>query len=113
MSYNYFQQTIVPSTTAWSIGTVQRPFKDIWLGFGSVNLANATAGLTGVALDNTSNIFTLAKGSAGLQILDLNNNTVFYANSAGNVTTYTAAASANSIGAVSYTHLTLPTIYSV
>jgi len=99
MSYNYFQQTIVPSTTAWSIGTVQRPFKDIWLGFGSVNLANATAGLTGVALDNTSNIFTLAKGSAGLQILDSNNNTVFYANSAGNVTTYTAAASANSIGA--------------
>jgi len=61
MSYNYFQETLVPSTSAWSIGTVSRPFKDIWLGYGSLNLANFNTGASGIALDNTNNILTVAQ----------------------------------------------------
>ena len=98
MSYNYFQETLVPSTSAWSIGTVQRPFKDIWLGYGSLNLANFTTGTSGIALDNTGNILTLAKGSAGFQILNPSNNSIFYASSAGNITSYVGLASAGGGG---------------
>jgi len=98
MSYNYFQETLVPSTSAWSIGTVQRPFKDIWLGYGSLNLANYTTGASGIALDNTNNILTLAKGSDGFQILNTAGNTIFYASSAGNISSYVGLASAGGGG---------------
>ena len=98
MSYNYFQETLVPSTSAWSIGTVQRPFRDIWLGYGSLNLANYTTGASGIALDNTNNILTLAQGSNGFQILNTAGNTIFYASSAGNISSYAGLASAGGGG---------------
>ena len=99
MSYNYFQETLVPSTSAWSIGTVSRPFKDIWLGYGSLNLANFNTGASGIALDNTNNILTVAQGSAGFQIIDPYGNTIFQTTSAGQTTLYTSQASAGTLGA--------------
>jgi len=98
MSYNYFQETLVPSTSAWSIGTQQRPFKDIWLGYGSLNLANFVTGASGLALDNVNNTLTLTKGTAGFQILNPVGNTIFYASSAGNISSYVGLASAGGGG---------------
>jgi hypothetical protein len=87
MSYNYFQQTIVPSTSAWSIGTVDRPFKDIWVSYGSVNLANKTVGLTGTALSNTGGNISIDRG--GLVIVNpATLATSFITTSAGDVTTF-------------------------
>jgi hypothetical protein len=94
MSYNYFQQTLVPSTTAWSIGTIDRPFKDIWISFGSVNLANQTVGLTGTAISNTDGNIRIDRG--GLKIVNPSNgSTSFETTSAGN-TTHQGAVSATS-----------------
>ena len=87
MSYNYFQQSIVPSTSAWSIGTLNRPFKDLFVSFGSINLANQTTGLTGVQVANLSGNVVISRG--GLQILNPTTGaTSFYTSSAGNITTF-------------------------
>ena len=100
MSYNYFQQTLVPSTSTWSIGTINRPFKDIWLSYGSLYFSNAnTPGASSVALDNTNNVLTLAQGSAGFQILNPIGGTVFSALSSGIMQSYVGLASAGGGGA--------------
>ena len=94
MSYNYFQETLVPSTTAWSIGTLNRPFKDLFVSFGSINLANQTTGLTGVQVTNLSGNLVVNRG--GFQILNpITGATSFYTNSAGNVTTFGQISSTN------------------
>jgi hypothetical protein len=99
MSYNYFQQTLVPSTSAWSIGTVNNPFKDIWLSFGSLNLSNKTTGVTGIAVNNNNNYLTLGAGAAGIQIQDPSYNTNFQITSASQFTMYTPTAVAGQYGA--------------
>jgi hypothetical protein len=99
MSYNYFQQTLVPSTTAWSIGTINNPFKDIWLSFGSLNLSNKTTGVTGIAIDNRNGFLTLGAGSAGLQLQDQFFNTNFQITSAAQFTMYTPTALSGQYGA--------------
>jgi hypothetical protein len=100
MSYNYFQQTLVPSTSAWSIGTINRPFKDIWLSYGSLYFSNLnTPGTSSVALDNVNNVLTLAQGSAGFQILNPTGGVVFSALSSGIIQSYVGIASAGGGGA--------------
>jgi hypothetical protein len=99
MSYNYFQETLVPSTSAWSIGTINRPFKDIWLSYGSVYFSSVNSpGTSSVALDNSNNILTLAQGSAGYQVLNPAGNSIFYVSSAGNIANYVGLASAGGGG---------------
>lgn len=101
MSYNYFQQTVVPSTSAWSIGTINRPFKDIWLSYGSINLANQTSGVSGIALSNSANFLTLGQGTAGIQILNPSGSSIFQATSAGKIATIVPTIPAGDIGAFS------------
>jgi hypothetical protein len=85
MSYNYYRDTLVPSSSAWSVGTISHPFKDIWLSYGSVNLANQVSGVTGVALSNTTGNIQISRG--GLNVISpTTGNTIFLVASGGQVT---------------------------
>ena len=92
MSYNYFSQTLVPSTTAFSIGTISNPFKDVWVSFGSINLANQAAGLTGTAISNTDGNIRIDRG--GLKIVNPSNGTTSFLTTSAGDTTHQGAVSA-------------------
>jgi len=95
MSYNYYRDTLVPSSSAWSIGNIQHPFKDVWLSYGSVNLANQVSGITGVALSNTSGNVQISRG--GFNVVSPTLGTSIFLVTSGGQVTLTGALSTTEI----------------
>ena len=57
-----FGNSIVPATSAFSIGTIGQPFNDLYLAANSFSLASNVAGASGIKMSNDGNSFTVQNG---------------------------------------------------
>ena len=64
-----FGNSIVPATSAFSIGTIGQPFNDLYLAANSFSLASNVAGASGIKMSNDGNSFTIQNGGLRSQII--------------------------------------------
>ena len=99
MSYNLFQQTVIPSNSSYDLGTINYPFRDLWLAGGSLNIASFYPGVSGVELTSLSGNLTV--NNAGFQIISpATGQTTFLVTSAGKLQVLVPYVSAGTYGAV-------------